>query len=592
MVSLAGISVGAAVPSDPLNFAITVEELKAHLGYVASEEMEGRAPGSEGSRKTSEYLIQHVQRLGLKPLGPEGYRQSFTIDRFGGAGPRMKCVVTDGATASSWKVNHEYQPFMFSASKGAVGPVVFVGYGISAPEYRYDDYEGVNVKGKIVVMFRHEPQEQDPKSPFKGVETTNHALFTEKVARAEKAGASAVIIVNDPVHGEDDEFVGITSGGAHAVIPVIQAKRASIEPWFQSRGGSLQSLCDQINASLKPASRELPGLTVDVEVELVRTQVSAHNVAAYLEGSDPALKDQVIIVGAHRDHLGKGEFGAYLDKDGKGKIHYGADDNGSGTVALMEIAEALALAPRKPKRSLLFIWFDGEESGLLGSRHYVEHPLVPLDRTVAMINMDMIGRSPDHRVSVTGFGSSPAFEGLAESMQQAFPQLVLDTGKFPAPAASDQMSFYQKGIPALFMYTGMHEDYHRAGDTLEKIRFDDLAQISALGRSLTEAVASMETRPVFTRVKQAFLGILPDPNGAQGVLIAQVTPHSPAEQAGLKVADIITSVDGKATPSFQDFLALMANRQPGEKIALKVHRGAHTMDIEARLGERPERPHP
>lgn len=589
LVLWVGVEIIQAVPLDLKTPSITPDELRTHVQYIAGEEMEGRAPAGEGSRKTGEYLMRHVQALSMTPApGTETYDQSVPIDRFQGVGKGTRGEVAVSDRVITWIVDQHFQPFLFSASVAATGAVVFAGYGITAPEYGYDDYRGLDMKGKIAVIFRHEPQERDPRSVFKGVEMTSHAWFSTKVKRAEDVGAAALVIVNDPGHGAEDEFVALMTGGQISSLPVIQAKRSAVDLWFKVHGLSLSGLHAEIDQTGEPASRELEDVNLDLSVELQRTQVMGSNVIGFLEGSDPVLKQEVVVVGAHRDHLGRGEHGGILDKGGKGNIHYGADDNGSGTATLMEVAEALALAPQRPKRSLLFIWFDGEESGLLGSAYYVNYPLIPLERTVAMINMDMVGRSPNHRVSVTGFGSSPAFEGFAEKFQRQFPELTIDPGRFPAPAASDQMSFYGKNIPALFLYTGLHEDYHRVTDTWEKLLYDDMAKIGMLCRAMVWEVANVSERPVFNRVRQAFLGIRPDPQRKESLVIAQVTPQSPAEKSDLRSDDVIQSVNGHAVSNFEELVTYMANRQPGEKVRLKIHRGTSTREVEIQLGERPE----
>jgi len=301
------------------------------------------------------------------------------------------------------QASKEFVPFNFSSSGKASGGVVFAGYGITAPEYNYDDYAGLDVHGKFVIVLEHEPQEFDPSSVFEGKVYTDHAQFYSKAANARSHGARGVILIEDRVHHKTDpeqlEAFGRAEGPANAGILFVQVKEAILTPWFRAAGKDLPAVESEIDRNLKPDSFPIPGVNVRESVDIDRAVRTAHNVAGYLRGDS----DEYLVIGAHYDHLGLG--GQYsLAPSLAGTVHPGADDNASGTAGVLELARYFS-AHGKPKRGILFITFAGEELGLLGSGYYANHPELPIQNAVTMINMDMIGRVRDGKIYVGGAGT-------------------------------------------------------------------------------------------------------------------------------------------------------------------------------------------
>jgi hypothetical protein len=341
---------------------------------------------------------------------------------------------------------------------------VFAGYGITAPEYHYDDYADLDVKGKIVIILRHEPQEADEKSVFTGKTLTVHAQFTSKASNAKMHGASGVILVNDvPNHpsGEDKlPAFGTIEGPDDAGIPFLQVKEAIAERWFAEAGKHIEELVHGIDKDLKPESFAFPAsFQIDGNVDLERLVKTVHNVAAYL----PGTTKEYVILGAHYDHLGLGgQFS--LAPTMTGTVHPGADDNASGTSGVIELARYFSKQP-KQKRGILFLTFAGEELGLLGSAYWASHPELSLDNAVAMINMDMIGRPRNGKIYVGGSATGSNFRSLLDQITPKFTELKVDYSEGPESGSSDHTSFIAKKVPSLFFFSGLHSDYHKPSDT-------------------------------------------------------------------------------------------------------------------------------
>jgi hypothetical protein len=335
-----------------------------------------------------------------------------------------------------------------------------------------------------------------------------------------------------------------------------------------------------------------------------RGELKLKNVAGILRGADPALRREIVIVGAHYDHVGRGEFGSAGGSAARGEIHNGADDNASGTAVVLELAEAFTLYP--PRRSILFLFFTGEEMGLVGSRYYAEHPLFPLEDTIAMINLDMVGRSRDAYLFIGGVGTAPVWKPMISRLNEdfGFRLEMKDGGRAP----SDNSSFYNKKIPVLFFFTNVHEDYHRPGDDWEKLNFDGARDIARFVFRVVDELASAPARPEFVdtgneyalpdsmrssgrfRAGDApFLGVQFARRGgdAAGVPVESVVSGSPAEAAGLAAGDRILSIDGDAVNSSSELSAQLRSRKVGDTVKLRVQRGEETLEMEAALGTRP-----
>lgn len=491
--------------------SITTEDLSRHLGFLASDELQGRDTGSEGLQRAAEYVANELSRLQLKPAGENGtYFQNYRlISRQLTDSTMITIADKDGETAS-FRFKDDFFPYLQGLQGGREtisGGVAFVGYGITAPEYEYDDFAGIEVKDKIVLALRHEPQTPDTSARFAGAEISRYSYINVKARAAEAAGAKAIIIVNTPNDSGPAfgaEFKQVIDYLAQPLmqladkqeeeqaqsIRVILADGKLADALLQGTGTSLSQLQSQIDGTITPNSflfdRQTFSLTIDVKTK----PVQASNILGLLEGSDAQLKHEAVVYSAHLDHVGL---------NASGEIFNGADDDASGSSAVLEIAEAYAASSRKPKRSMLFVWFTGEEKGLLGSEYYAEHPVVALNSTVANLNMDMVGRvrqpgdtnpknaglAEEQTIYVVGGHQNPELKDINEASARAvglFCDYRYGDPNHPKRVyyRSDHYNFARHGVPVLFFTTGEHEDYHQITDDIEKIDFRKLQRVAQM----------------------------------------------------------------------------------------------------------------
>lgn len=570
--------------------SITKADLIKHVKVLASDELEGRSAGSKGEALAAEYIARHFKEFGLKPVGDDGsYFQKLPLGQSAGlaAGNRLRWQAKGG----EWKaaeVEKAWTPFPFSANGEAKAGLVFAGYGITAPEYKYDDYAGLDVKGKVVLVLRHEPREKERTDVFDGPRHTRHSWFSAKARNAQERGAAALLMVTDPKnHPEkEDALAGYRGAGDDGVkIPVLHVKQALAREMLAAGGFDLAKLQEAIDGDLKPRSAALP-VEVDLASRLELKTVTAKNVLGLLEGADPEKKKEIVVVGAHYDHLGYGDYGSLGGPEAANKMHRGADDNASGTASVIELARAFTTAKVKPRRSILFMTFTGEERGLVGSRHYVNHPVLPLADHVAMVNLDMVGRGKTGEFLVSGVGTSPIWPDLVETINQRLSTKVRFGQSGFAP--SDNTSFFQKGIPVLFFFTGMHEDYHRPSDTWDKINQEQMEVVARYTFAVLHYLASLlDERPAFVRTgrpARAYLGIQGRPAPGKGLGIAEVVTGSPAEKAGLKKDDVITRFAGQEIKDMRDLFREMGKKKPGDEVELEFLRGESKVTVKVKLG--------
>lgn len=466
--------------------SITSYKAKNHVIFLAGDELAGRETGTTGQWLAAKYIAREFARDGLQPIMKNRkYYQNFHLTYPGLKNAELIVHLSDKAPII-FKLNRDFVPFVFSGENSFTAPLVFAGFGITAPEYHYDDYANIDVRGKIVLVMRHEPQENDSTSIFAGVELTPYAYFETKAKNAMKHGAVAMFIVNDPAN---HHFSHIPDGNwqlpssqrvaghrwqiiTHSNLenfPALWVQEPELNALFNFSNHSLLRIQKQIDHSRKPESFTFNKVDVQVTVEKIDRTKSTQNVLAFMPGSDPLLKNDVVIIGAHYDHLGKKQ----------GRIFHGADDNASGTAGLLEIAKAFTKLPFHPRRSILFIAFSGEEMGLLGSEYYVKHPAFALDKTVAMINLDMISRNAADEVSIIGTNSHPYLNELNEIANEEIGlHLHFDGKKYLS--RSDQANFVKYHVPVIFYNSDVHEDYHKPTDTANKINPEKIARISRL----------------------------------------------------------------------------------------------------------------
>lgn len=466
-----------------------------HVKYLASEELKGRGTGTPELDKAAAYIAKHFREMGLQPVNGRSSYQEFQVTTNAKLGSGNLLEYEHDGLTRALKFREEFIPFNFSARGKCSAPVVFAGYGITAGEYGYDDYAGVDVKGKLVLVLRHEPQEFDEDSVFAGRIFTEHSQLFSKAMNARTHGARGVIFVNDIGNhgrrqGKLQEFNG-SVGPADAGIPFVHVNADIAEEWLALAGENLADIQEAIDDHPRPRSFALPAsLSVKVRVDISRNLKTVRNVAGYLPGEE----SEYVILGAHYDHLGLGEQFSMAPASA-GTPHPGADDNASGTAGVLELARWFSARPRL-KRGILFLAFAGEELGLLGSSHYVNHPELPLERAVAMINLDMIGRVRDGKVYLGGVGTGSTFRNMLETIVAQSP-LNVDFSDTTGYGSSDHTSFTTRRIPVLFFFSGLHSDYHRPSDTWDKIDAPQTAMLLDLVAAVTARLAGQQGRPRF-----------------------------------------------------------------------------------------------
>jgi hypothetical protein len=578
---------------------ITPQSYIEHVKYLSSDELKGRATGSPELEKAASYIASKFQAAGLKPVTGNNYEQAFSVvtDAKMGSGNHMS--ITEPGTKQELRPRTDFVPYSFSSSGKTSAGVVFAGYGITAEDLGYDDYAHLDVQGKFVLILRHEPQENNTGSKFDGKELTKHATYAIKAVNAKMHGARGVILINDtPTHPtvrDDLTGFGRASGPTDAGIYFVQIKAATADAWLKAEGHSLAQIVQDIDKNLTPESFPLKNVTVDLGVDIQHENKTVHNVAAYL----PGQTSEYLIIGAHYDHLGLGDEHS-LAQSQIGQIHHGADDNASGTAGVIELAKWFATQP-KPKRGILFITFAGEELGLFGSSYFAEHPLLPLENAVAMLNMDMIGRIRDNKIYVNGTGTGSTFAKIVEEVR-APPSLKIDLSESVGYGGSDHVSFIPKRVPVMFFFSGLHGDYHKPSDTWDKINADQAAALLGYVGQIATRIADDDARPQFQRVAERAQGIsgggggsgygpnfgsVPDFNEPpKGVRFADVREGTPADKAGLKSGDILIEFDGKEIGNLYDFTYALQAHKPGDSVLVKVLRGSQTIEAKVLLTER------
>jgi hypothetical protein len=516
----------------PFNDSIRVADLKADLFFVAGDGFKGRLVGTPENALVAEFVRSRFERAGLKPGAPNRSFIQATNLMIATLGSKnlLELASADG-TRLELKPEQDFYPQRFSASGSVRAPLVYAGFGIHAPRLGYDDY-GDRAKGRIALILEHEPGERDQNSPFDGVVTAEAAVPIKKVLAAQEKGVIGVLFVTDvhnhpdPVNFEAaarafwpakppriDRFT-LASWADRVRIPVGQVSPAIAEILVRGTGRRLADLSKAAETARGFQSIPLDGVEVTLSTDVGRHIVADRNVLGYIEGADPKLKDEVVIVSAHYDHEG-------ADGD---TILNGADDDGSGTVALLEIAEAYAMAAeanKRPRRSVLFACWGSEERGpLLGSWAYTEAPTFPLERTVAVLNMDMVGRNEEvpvgggprfnglevqtaesnrNAMNVLGYSRYPELSAVVERVNKAAYGLELkmryDNNRSNLLRRSDQWPFLQNGVPALWFHTGLHPDYHTQYDRPERINYEKMEKIARLVHHVSWVLANQDTRP-------------------------------------------------------------------------------------------------
>jgi hypothetical protein len=586
--------------------ASAVARLTADVSYLASDELEGRGPGTEGLKKAADYIRDEFQRLGLTSGVDDGsYFQPFEVSLGDRVVPERTSLTLHGPeqTSVALQLDESFRPFFTGRGSQAEGHLVFAGYGISAPDAGYDDYRELDVEGKIVVVIRREPRQDDENSPFDGKKVSSHSYLVTKLKAAADRKAAGLILVNDPAtvrREEKDELMPQQGPGLRGVrMPFAQITIDAFDKLLKktpiTAGDARLTTAAEIEAyideHLQPVSQPLADWSANMVFEFQRELTEVVNVVGVLEGEGP-LAHETLVIGAHYDHLGFGGFGSR--RPGVEAVHNGADDNASGTAALLELARRFAGSEQKPSRRIVFIAFSGEERGLIGSAHYVANPLFPLKDTVAMLNFDMIGNLRNSELGVHGVSSAEGWETLIDQAVKEKP-LTLEKGD-SVIAASDHYSFYKSKIPVMFLFTGLTDIYHTPDDDTETLNLEGLGLIVDFAEDLSWLLANAEARPKFKEVavsspgspggSMAYLGVTPDYAGTtNGLNITGVKPGSPAEKGGLKAGDIIVRIGEVEVADIEGLAEGLRKYKAGQTVDIVVKREGKEVASKVTLGE-------
>ncbi len=565
---------------------ITTEEIRDHIGYLASDELKGRYPGTPEEELLLDYLTTEFKHAGLLLYEKTGI-QSFPIvtDIEAGSGNSVRfgeTVLEAGA---------DFQPMAFSASAESEAEVVFAGYGfqIDSEELRWDDYGSTDVTGKWVMLFRGVPGEQEASSPY-----VNHSEDRGKALLAADQGAAGVILVSGTSFDPDDRLEELR-GKQHALtIPVVHMTRAAADRFLSAAGAdSVRVLETRITEGLSPFTFST-GKAITVAVELIPKEVRSANVVAILRGSDPSLKEEYVVIGAHHDHLGMGGPGSSSRKPDTTAVHFGADDNASGVAGVLEVAEKLV--SESPGRSILFTTLGAEEMGLVGAKYFSENPPVDLSMVQAMINLDMVGRLNEQRqLQIGGVGTSPGFERMLDSLNGSFGFDLKFSREGYGP--SDHAAFYARDIPVLFISTGGHADYHTPDDNPEGINLEGSREVMEFVAALAESLANEREKIAFTEAGPKVqgssrgrrggitLGLMPDVtyDGNDGMPVMFVTEGKPAAVGGVQKGDVIVAIEGKSVGNVYDYMSRLDQLKEGMSIIVTVRRDDTPVDLVVRL---------
>ena len=562
-------------------------QLKTDVSFLASDAQEGRGLGTAGLARSADYLEKRMKSIGLAPAFGASYRQKFPVKTGVAMGTNNSLA---GVAATDWT------PLGFSSSGAFAGEVVFVGYGIEAPPLNYRELEGVDLKGKVALMLRYEPQEKDESSIFDGRKPSRWSAMRYKVLQARERGAAAVIFVTGPLQDEDkDRVPALANDGPEspAGIPVLQVKTSVAQKWV-----NLLEFQKAVDTDLKPRSRPT-GIRVEGNVDVKATFADADNLAGIIPGRG-AHANEVVVLGAHYDHLGYGGAGSL--RPNVHAIHNGADDNASGVATVLAIAERLnnQLSDVNDRRTILVTLFAAEETGLGGSAFLVGHSPLPVSQMVAMVNLDMVGMMRDNRLIVFGTDSAPEWKDLVDHATEFAKVDVTSKGDGYGP--SDQTSFYAARVPVLHLFTGAHERYHTPDDKADTLNYDGMEKVADFGTSVMMHLGAVRATPRYARASSApmqegdsrgygaYLGTVPDYGAMEsatgGVKLADVRPGAPADKAGIRGGDLIVSMAGTKIENLYDMTYALQDHKPGETIDVVIVRAGERKTLRATLGTR------
>lgn len=571
---------------DPGSAEIMTYEILEHIKYLSSDKLEGRFPGSEGSKKAIKYISKNWEAQGVLPAGTKKYEQPFSYISKVSLGNRNILRVRN--SKSRYKIKKDFIPIGWSGNGNIDDKVVFVGYGFDIDDsLSWNDYINVNVKNKWVLMFLNGPDGNSPHSPY-----GYHKKLYNKVIAARDRGVGGILFM-EREEKENNKLKPLVyrQSASSAGLPIIQITHAVANNIINDKDKTVADLRSKIDQELASFSFELDR-KVSARVNLKFEKETATNVVGFIEGSDPILNKEYIIIGAHYDHLGYGgHMSGSLNPDSM-QIHNGADDNASGIAGILELSHKLMTNKKLLGRSIIAICFDAEEKGLLGSKFYTQTPTKDLEQTAIMINMDMIGRLNEKPITVGGVGSAKTLSETIEVVQKNHTLKIdknisgMDFGR------SDHASFYREDIPVLFFFTGAHQDYHKPSDDWDKIDYQGEKEVLNFVYDLIVQLSTNKEKPIFTEITNdnsdnqspsfnVTLGVIPS-YGSQkiGMEIDGISrKNGPADKAGMKKGDIIIEINNKKIRNIYDYMARLAELNSGDKIIVKIIRNKIEMEL-------------
>jgi len=552
------------------NPEILSKEISEHIKYLSADEREGRFPGTKGSQEAINYIVDELKGSGVLPAVDDEYLQFFNF---------TKDIKPDGLNEirfnnKKYDINTDFMPLEFSSNASFTADVAFIGYGFSIKDsVEWDDYKYIDVKDRWVAILIGSPDGDHPHSKY-----ADHIPIRKKAMLAKDNNARGVLFINQ---SDSDEFIPLRydPNSNNMDIPVVQISRKFANDLLSD---SLQFFQDEINSDLSSRSFLL-NKSIDSKISLKKETIQIPNIIGMIPGNHDNHKNEYIVIGAHFDHLGfGGQSSGSLAPDER-SIHNGADDNASGIAGVLEIAEKLKANQFELNRSILFMGYNAEEQGLLGSKYYVNNPTVPLKNIITMINMDMIGRMSNNKITVGGTGTSSAFDLILNNIEKNHDLLITKSPEGFGP--SDHSSFYINDIPVLFFFTGAHNDYHKPSDDWAQINVESEKKILDMIYDIVIQIDQLEIKPVFTEAgpkgpsqsRTSFkvtFGIIPSySSNAIGLEIDGARQGGPAQQAGIKKGDIIIEIEGKSISNIYDYMYRLAELKTGQSVEVIVQRG-------------------
>jgi len=487
---------------------IAPDAVLQHIKFLSSDELKGRGNGSPELEAAGDYVARQFKAAGLQPGGTSNeWFQAFQLIAGLTVGSGNKLSLSVNGRTVNFTLGVSYYPLSAPSNEDPTKPssdfhalpLVFAGYGLTVPGV-YDDYSRIDVSGKAAMIFSHEPQERDANSRLNGTRPMPQTSLASKAALARSKGAKLLLVIGDPSHRVDDAPYALFGSDPDAEdhgIPVLRVRREDAQPLLDA--WQLDAAARQIDGDLMPRSRDLQDGKVEYIEFLAKNRRTVRNVIGVLPGSEPARAKEAIVIGAHYDHVGLGGR-LSVTPEKAGEIHNGADDNASGTASIIEIAKAAAADRSRFPRTLIFVAFSGEERGLLGSAHYVSEPRMPMESTIAMLNLDMVGRA-NGSVDVSGLEVAPSMEADFTAAVKASGSSLNIKREGPGAGRSDDYNFIVHRIPAINFFTGFHNDYHRPGDDWQKIDVAGTSQVAKLALEFAATLANRAARPEFVNTQ-------------------------------------------------------------------------------------------